>query len=106
VPSTPSKNPSSAASSERPVSSDDAILIELFGGVDRLRAFRVIFSDPQRWFFSRDFARCAGIDPSNTSRWLRRWAEVGLLEVKMEGKRPAYRAGTAKRLLALRDVVA
>lgn len=83
---------------------EDPALAELFGGVDRYRAFRLLFSEPGRAFRARELAGLAGIDPGNTSRWLRRWAEAGLLEPVTRDGHPAWRVAADPRLAGLRQV--
>jgi predicted nucleotidyltransferase len=56
-----------------------ALYSELFGGVDRYKALRCLFEHPDRAFGPRELATEARIDPGNASRWLRRWADAGLL---------------------------
>jgi len=68
------------------------MLSELFGGVERYKALQCLFAHPARDFGARDLAGEAGIDPGNASRWLRRWADAGLLERKEVLKRPRYSA--------------
>jgi hypothetical protein len=84
---------------------DDPALAELFGGVDRCRAFRLLFADPERAFRARELAALAGIDPGNTSRWLRRWTEAGLLQAVVRDGHRAWRVAPDPRLAALRQVV-
>jgi DNA-binding transcriptional ArsR family regulator len=64
---------------------------ELFGGADRYRALRCLFENPGRTFGARELAAQAQIDPGNASRWLRRWADAGLLEKTYVLKYPRYR---------------
>jgi predicted nucleotidyltransferase len=56
------------------------LLGELFGGAGRYRALAYIFEDPGRDFGPRELAQHAGIDSGNATRWLRRWAALGLVQ--------------------------
>jgi predicted nucleotidyltransferase len=71
---------------------NDLMFTELFGGADRYRALRCLFGNPAQTFGPRELASLAGIDPGNASRWLRRWADSGLLEKKVLQDRPRYKA--------------
>jgi predicted nucleotidyltransferase len=73
---------------------NDRMATELFGGADRYKALRCIFQNPGRHFGARELAAEAGIDPGNASRWLRRWAGVGLLEKTAVLNMPRYTAAT------------
>ena len=63
---------------------------ELFGGAERYKALKCLFANPGSDFGARELAGAARIDPGNASRWLRRWADVGLLEKKEILKRTRY----------------
>ncbi|HSI56927.1 MAG TPA: nucleotidyltransferase domain-containing protein [Ideonella sp.] len=71
---------------------NQAALTELFGGADRFKALRAIFSEPGRGFGQRELARAAGIDPGNVSRLLKRWVEVGLVQRLQSDGLPRYYA--------------
>jgi predicted nucleotidyltransferase len=71
---------------------NDRLSTELFGGADRYKALRCIFQNPGRHFGARELAAEADIDPGNASRWLRRWAEAGLLEKTTVLNMPRYTA--------------
>lgn len=68
------------------------LMTELFGGSDRYRALRSLYERPDHTFGARELAAAADIDPGNASRWLRRWADVGLLTRTQEGRLARYRA--------------
>ena len=69
-----------------------ALMAELFGGTGRYKALRCLYEQPARAFGTRELAALAGIDPSNASRWLRRWADVGLVERRTERGVPVFQA--------------
>jgi predicted nucleotidyltransferase len=71
---------------------NDRMSTELFGGADRYKALKCIFQNPGRHFGARELAAEAHIDPGNASRWLRRWAEAGLLEKTLVLNMPRYAA--------------
>lgn len=78
------------------------MLSELFGGTERYKALKCLFANPARDFGARELAGEARIDPGNASRWLRRWADAGLLEKKEILKRPRYFASRDPGLSNLR----
>lgn len=78
------------------------MLSELFGGTERYKALKCLFADPSRDFGPRELASEAEVDPGNASRWLRRWADAGLLEKKEVQKRPRYAASRDPALAHLR----
>ncbi|WP_454690875.1 nucleotidyltransferase domain-containing protein [Achromobacter aloeverae] len=78
------------------------MLSELFGGAERYKALKCLFESPSRDFGARDLASAAGIDPGNASRWLRRWAQYGLLEKKEILNRPRYSVSPDPALAHLR----
>lgn len=69
-----------------------SLMAELFGGAARYKALRCLYEQPARAFGTRELAAAAGIDPSNASRWLRRWAEVGLVQRRLERGSPVFQA--------------
>lgn len=78
------------------------MLAELFGGAERYKALKCLFENPGRDFGARELAGEAQIDPGNASRWLRRWADAGLLEKKEILKRTRYFASRDPALSYLR----
>ncbi len=74
------------------ITMDTLLMAELFGGMARYKALRCLYEQPDRAFGTRELAAAAGIDPSNASRWLRRWAEVGLVKRRMERGNPVFQA--------------
>lgn len=79
------------------------MLSELFGGAERYKALKCLFANPGRDFGARELASEARIDPGNASRWLRRWADAGLLDKKEILKRPRYAASRDRALFHLRS---
>jgi len=80
------------------------LLSELFGGTDRYRALKCLFENPGRAFGARELASQAEIDPGNASRWLRRWADAGLLDKSYLLQRPRFQAGSDPALKPLQDL--
>ena len=78
------------------------LLSELFGGADRYKALKCLFEGADADFGARDLAARAGIDPGNASRWLRRWADAGLLERRTVLNRPRYAVAADPSLTPLR----
>lgn len=74
---------------------------ELFGGADRFKALRAIFSEPGRGFGQRELAKVAGIDPGNVSRLLKRWVAVGLVQRVHKDGLPRYYAAKDPSLAPL-----
>jgi hypothetical protein len=67
-------------------------MAELFGGVSRFRALRVLFGEPGRGFGQRELAAEAGIDPGNAARLLKRWTAAGLVQRRQQDGLPRYYA--------------
>jgi len=81
------------------------LMNELVGGAARYRALRCLFEQTEREFGTRELAAAAEIDPSNASRWLRRWADVGLVERKTVRGQNLFQASSDPALAALRVLV-
>lgn len=80
---------------------NQANLAELFGSVDRFRALRTLFAEPERGFGQRELAKEAGLDPGNLSRLLKRWTGAGIVRrVQNEGL-PRYYAAKDPSLAPL-----
>lgn len=82
-----------------------AIMTELLGGTGRYKALRCLYEQPARAFGTRELAALAGIDPSNASRWLRRWADVGLVERRIERGAPVFQASRDPGLAPLAQLL-
>lgn len=78
------------------------LMAELLGGGSRYQALRHLYGNPLRAFRVRELASEAGVDPGNASRWLRRWAEVGLLDRATERGQAVYSASRDPALRPLR----
>lgn len=84
---------------------NSALMSELLGGAGRYKALRCLYEEPSRAFGTRELASLAGIDPANASRWLRRWADVGLVERRMERGVPVFQASRDPALAALAQLL-
>jgi predicted nucleotidyltransferase len=81
------------------------LMSELLGGAARYKALRCLFEQPDKGFGARELASTAGIDPGNASRWLRRWAAVGLLDQRTDHRRTVYVASADPGLVPLRALL-
>ncbi|NIN29094.1 nucleotidyltransferase domain-containing protein [Hydrogenophaga sp.] len=81
------------------------LMSELLGGASRYQALRRLYENPERRFRVRELASEAGVDPGNASRWLRRWAEVGLLDASTERGQTIYSASSDPALQSLRTLL-
>ncbi len=81
------------------------LLTELFGGAGRYKALRCLFERADQSFATGELAAAAGIDPGNASRWLRRWADIGLLERHTERGQTLFQASSDPALLPLKLLV-
>lgn len=82
-----------------------ALMTELLGGAARFKALRCLFEEPDRAFGTRELAAAADIDPGNASRWLRRWANVGLVERHEERGTPLFKAAGDPALAPLAQLM-
>lgn len=80
---------------------NEAQLIEVFGGQARFKVLQALFAEPGRGFGPRELAAAAGIDPGNTARLLKRWAEAGLLQRRQQDGLPRYYASIDPQLAPL-----
>lgn len=64
-----------------------------------------MYEHPDRYFATRELAQMAAIDSGNASRWLHRWAEVGLLEESEDRGRPLFRASRNPGLAPLKHLL-
>lgn len=80
---------------------NEAQLIEVFGGQARFKVLQALFAEPGRGYGPRELAAAAGIDPGNTARLLKRWAEAGLLQRRQQDGLPRYYASTDPQLAPL-----
>ena len=70
----------------------NAMLSELFGGAQRFSLLRALYRDPTCSYTTIELAQMAGADRGNVSRWLRKWAEVGLAKRVSHGRHITYQA--------------
>lgn len=84
---------------------NSTLMSELLGGAGRYKALRCLYEEPSRAFGTRELATLAGIDPSNASRWLRRWSEVGLVHRRLERGVPVFQASRDPGLAALAELL-
>ena len=82
-----------------------ALMTELLGGAMRYQALRRLYERPDHAFGTRELATEAGIDPGNASRWLRRWASVGLVERTVARGAPVFSASKDPALAGLRSLL-
>jgi predicted nucleotidyltransferase len=71
---------------------NESILVEVFGGVERYRALRALYAEPERGFGQRELAAVAAVDPGSVARLLRRWASAGLVTRRQQDGLPRYYA--------------
>lgn len=80
-------------------------MAELLGGVGRYKALRRIFEHPDKGYGPRELAAETGVDPGNLSRWLRRWADLGLLERRTRSRQTVYVVASDPALAPLRTLL-
>ncbi|WP_321782583.1 nucleotidyltransferase domain-containing protein [Paraburkholderia sp. J94] len=77
---------------------NEALFSELFGGGGRYKVLQHLFEHPAQLYSARKLAEETGVDPGNIHRWLRKWADVGIL--RGSGK-VGYQASTDPALAPL-----
>jgi predicted nucleotidyltransferase len=82
----------------------NAMLSELFGGAQRFSLLRALYRDPACSYTTVELAQMAGADRGNVSRWLRKWAEVGLAKRVAHGRHITYQAANDPMLAGLTDM--
>ncbi len=80
---------------------NDTLLVEMFGGLARLKVLQALYAEPGRGYGPRELASAAGIDPGNTARLLKRWTEAGLVQRRQQDGLPRYYASTDPQLAPL-----
>lgn len=83
---------------------NQARLAELFGGARRLALLKALYVNPSRRFAPRDLVRFTGADSGNASRWLNRWAELGLVTKTVEGRNVLFQAAGDPLLAGLTEL--
>lgn len=82
----------------------NAMLSELFGGVQRFSLLRLLYRDPTRSYTTVELARMAGADRGNVSRWLRKWTEIGLARRIEHGLHVTYQASDDPLLIGMTEI--
>jgi predicted nucleotidyltransferase len=77
------------------------MLSELFGGTDRYKLLKCFYEQPDRSLGPREAATISSIDPGNASRWLRKWAALGLLVTTQVSGHTKYAAARDPALAPL-----
>ena len=80
---------------------NESILAEVFGGVERFRALRALYSEPDRGFGQRELAAVACVDPGSVARLLKRWAAAGIVTRRQKDGLPRYYASSDPSLASL-----
>ena len=83
----------------------NVLLSELFGGEKRFALLRALYLSPGKQYAPAELARLACTDSGNVTRWLRRWADVGLVVRTQDGRNVLYRASDSPLLTGLADIV-
>jgi hypothetical protein len=81
-----------------------ARLAELFGGAQRFALLSALYVDPARRFAPRELVRITGSDSGNVSRWLNRWAALGLVTKMVEGRNVLFQAAADPLLAGLSEL--
>jgi predicted nucleotidyltransferase len=84
---------------------ENARLSELFGGRKRFAILQALFLNPARWFSNAELAKLGRLPTGNTSRWLNRWANLGLVEKSVDGRNVRFRASSDPLLAGLHDIM-
>jgi len=84
---------------------ENARLSELFGGRKRFAILQALFLNPARWFSNAERAKLGRLPTGNTSRWLNRWANLGLVEKSVDGRNVRFRASSDPLLAGLHDIM-
>ena len=82
-----------------------ARLSELFGGKRRFELLRALYFNPERRFTTQDLVEMTGGDSGNLSRWLNRWARLGLVRKHVSGRNVEFQAAADPLLAGLTDIV-
>ncbi len=82
-----------------------ARLSELFGGKRRFELLKALYFNPERRFTTQDLVEMTGGDSGNLSRWLNRWARLGLVRKHVSGRNVEFQAAADPLLAGLTDIV-
>jgi Nucleotidyltransferase domain len=84
---------------------ESAKLIELLGGKERFAVLQAVYLGGDRWLTNQQVADLARIPRGNAHRFLSRWAKLGLLSRREDGRNITYRASDDPALAGLRDLL-
>ena len=84
---------------------NNARLSELFGGKRRFELLKALYFNPARRFTTQDLVEMTGGDSGNLSRWLNRWARLGLVKKIVSGRNVEFQAAADPLLAGLTDIV-
>lgn len=83
----------------------NAKLAELFGGEKRFLLIRELYLAPRREWTIADIARATSQNTGNVTRWLNRWASLGLVTKTVDGNNVKFQASQDPLLAGLHDIV-
>lgn len=84
---------------------NNARLSELFGGKRRFELLKALYLNPARRFTTQDLVEMTGGDSGNLSRWLNRWARLGVVKKIVSGRNVEFQAAADPLLAGLTDIV-
>jgi len=84
---------------------NNARLSELFGGKRRFELLKALYFNPAGRFTTQDLVEMTGGDSGNLSRWLNRWARLGLVKKIVSGRNVEFQAAADPLLAGLTDIV-
>lgn len=83
---------------------NEAKLSELFGGMKRFSLLRLLYLNPARQYTNKEVVALSGVVAGNASRWLKRWSELGLVRMTVDGRNITFQAADDPLLLGLTDL--
>lgn len=86
-------------------SGNTARLAELFGGRGRFAVLSALYVSPSRTWSATEVATATTQDQGNVTRWLNRWAALGLVEKSVDGRNVRFRASPDPLLAGLHDIM-
>ena len=84
---------------------NNARLSELFGGKRRFELLKALYFNPARRFTTQELVEMTGGDSGNLSRWLNRWARLGVVKKIVSGRNVEFQAAADPLLAGLTDIV-
>lgn len=84
---------------------ENARLTELLGGKARFAVLEALYLNADRWVTNQEVADLARVPRGNAHRFLSRWARLGLLSRREDGRNVTYRASDDPALAGLRDLM-